>query len=483
MKIWRVFFLGLLYASLMAGCSKDDWQNKEQSNLDLKADPVEGLVIPVGQPSGGDDTEAFKAAFAAAKLAGPGTVVLMEEGEYHLGFLEIYDFYGSFVGVGKDKTIITVMNHMDGQAVLDRNLMPDLVKFVGGDVFSSNFTLQTPAGTLTDTGLPAGNIKSLVALTAGNAVYELNNEDRSIKAVIDQVRFKGHELEGGPGYNKGHNCNMGLRAGFDCRTGSNVPRAKIDVKVINSDFETFIYALTLEGTKNGRLMVGDKNNGNTFSDNDQAGGMWESRHMEIRIEGNTLNIPAFSYGMDLDDYPWYDILKDEQESEQTIYLVQNNVFNLVHSEYALYLNNIRHRWYPAEVPVIFQVKNNQFNMTDGYEWALLSYYTTGVVIRNNQFRGHGDLAMFLVNYSENGLVLGNNFSTAELNTGAVYLTKSTKNWTIVGGNLGEKVFNAGTNNVITGFNVSQSEFPLGQTIVDNMKEIKEAIKSLKGQWK
>jgi len=51
----------------------------------------------------------------------------------------------------------------------------------------------TREGKLTDTGLPAGNIKCLVALTAGNAGYELNNEERPIKAVIDQVRFKGNE--------------------------------------------------------------------------------------------------------------------------------------------------------------------------------------------------------------------------------------------------------------------------------------------------
>ena len=206
-------------------------------------------------------------------------MVLMEEGEYHLGFLEVRDFVGSFKGAGKDKTIITVMNHMNGQAVLDKNLLPDLLKFVGGNVQMSHFTLQTPEGKLTDTGLPAGNIKCLVALTAGNATYEFNNEERSIKAVIDQVRFKGHELEGGPGYTKGHNCNMGLRAGYDCLSGSagSVSRAKIDVKVTNSDFETFVYALTLEGTKNGRLIVGEKNSGNTFSDNDQCGGFWESR--------------------------------------------------------------------------------------------------------------------------------------------------------------------------------------------------------------
>jgi len=483
MKNWNIFFLGLMCTVLIASCNKDDWQPvNDQSNVNKNAALVDVTVIPVGLPSGGDDTEAFKAAFAAAELAGPGAVVLMEEGEYHLGFLEVRDFVGSFKGAGKDKTIITVMNHMDGQAVLDNNLMPDLVKFVGGNVQMSHFTLQTPEGTLTDTGLPAGNIKCLVALTSGNATYEFNNEERSIKAVIDQVRFKGHELEGGPGYTKGHNCNMGLRAGYDCLSGSewSVSRAKIDVKVTNSDFETFVYALTLEGTKNGRLIVGEKNSGNTFSDNDQCGGFWESRHMEIRVEGNTYNIIPFGYGVDMDDAPWYRILKKEPETAQTLFCAQSNVFNLNHSEYALFLRNRWSYFDPEGVPVAYLIKNNRFNMTDGYEWAILSYYTDGAVIRNNQFSGHGDRALHVINYSKNGLVLGNNFSKATWESGVAFLSASTKNWTFVGGNLGETATNLGTNNIFTGFNVSQSEDPLGQTIVDNLQDIKEIIKSLKG---
>ncbi|MRS02307.1 hypothetical protein EG832_03610 [bacterium] len=148
----------------MAGCNKNDWPGDEPITGDLKSGAVEVIAIPVGQPSGGDDTEAFKAAFAAAQLAGPGAMVLMEAGEYHLGFLEVYDFFGSFIGAGKDKTIITVMTHMDGQAVLDRNLLPDLIKFVGGGVVMRNFTLQNPAGKLTDNGLSAGKIKGLLGV-------------------------------------------------------------------------------------------------------------------------------------------------------------------------------------------------------------------------------------------------------------------------------------------------------------------------------
>lgn len=481
MKTLKKVLLGLVCTSLLAGCSKSDWPGDDPANEELKAATADVAIIPVGQPSGGDDTEAFKAAFAAAQLAGPGAVVLMEAGEYHLGFLEVYDFVGSFMGAGKDKTLVTAMNNLDGQAMKARNMQPDLIKFVGGEVTISNFTIQTPPGKLLITGSAQGNIRSFFAFTANNASYEPFNEERSVNAVVDQVCLKGQVLEGGPGYTQGHNCHIGVRTGWDILSGSNVPRAKVNLTITNSEFNTFTYALALAGTRNGRLIIGEKNNGNIFKDNDLSVAVWETRHTEVRIEGNTVNVPAFAYGMDLDDEAWYGILQKEPESEPTVFNVQNNEFNLAHSEYALYLQNRRHRQYPDEVPVTYQVKNNMFNMTDGYEWAILSYFTDGAVIRNNQFNGHGDLALYLVNYSKNGLVLGNNFSTATWGTGVAYLTASTRNWTFVGGDLGESIINAGTNNLITGFNVNQSEVPFGETIVDNMQDIKDVLKSLKGK--
>ena len=69
-----------------------------------------------------------------AKAAGPGSVVQLLEGEYHLGLLEVYDFYGSLRGAGKDKTIITAIGGIDIDEIWARHLTVVLVKFVGGDV-------------------------------------------------------------------------------------------------------------------------------------------------------------------------------------------------------------------------------------------------------------------------------------------------------------------------------------------------------------
>ena len=474
MKTRKLTFLICTCFCLIIGCSKQEIPGDGLAEIYLKAAPSSAIFVV--EPSGGDDTPAIVQAIAEAKTAGPGSVVQLVTGEYHLGLMEVRDFYGTFTGAGKNNTIITAMNNLDAQTLWDQNLQADLVKFVGGDVHLSHFTIQTPPGKLSVTGPPAGNIRCLIHFSANNAVYEAGNENRSINVVIDEVRFKGQPLEGGPGYNMGYNSWLGLTAGWDVRNGTNIPREKIDFKITNSEFDTFCYGLDLEGMKNSKLVIGEKNEGNVFSKLDQVGGVWESRNMEVLVEGNTFNIPEFSWGLDLDDYPYYPFLKAEPQEKAMLFDIRDNIFNLVHAEYALYLRNTRRSSFPEEPATLYQVRNNQFTMSDGYEWAIACVRTKGTVIRNNKFSGYGDLALYLVTYSENGLVLGNNFSTAQLNTGAAFLSASAKNWTFVGGNIGDMVIDNGINNLITGMNVSNSEIPFGKTIVDNLEEIKAGMR-------
>jgi hypothetical protein len=255
-----------------------------------------------------------------------------------------------------------------------------------------------------------------------------------------------------------------------------VPRQKIDITVTNTEFDTFCYGIVIQALKNSIVVVGEKNRGNTFSNIDQAGGVWECRDSEFLVTGNTFNIPPYSYGLDLDDYPWYPYLKIENPEKQSLFNVIDNVFNLNHAEYALYLRNRRTYTNPGDIPVAFQVRNNQFNMTDGYEWGIASLFTDGMVIRNNKFSGHGDLALYIANLSKNGLFLGNNFSTAKLETGVAYLNPTIQNWTFVGGNFSEKVIDLGVNNVFTGMNVSDSDRPLGRLISEKIVPVNHLMK-------
>jgi hypothetical protein len=470
MKTKKLIFLIFACFGLLFGCNQYEMPDDDLTGIDLKKASAPAVFMV--EPNGVDDTPAFMQAFEDAKTAGPGSVVQLCEGEYHVGYMQIRDFCGALKGAGKGKTIITVLPGLNLDELFAQNLFHCMVKFVGGDVHLSRFTMQTPPGKLSVGGPNMGNINSLLNFSAFSANYETGNENRSINVVIDNVNFRGQYLEGGPGYVNQYNCYIAVRAGFDYFPPASVlenplPREKIDFKITNCEFNTFVYGLVINGMKNNKIIIGENNKGNTFNNLDQQGGIWESRNTLVSIEGNTFNIPESSYGIDLDDWPWYKVLKNEPSGTATVFNIQNNHFNMTRSNQALFCRNRRTITNPDEPAAIFQIRNNLFNM-DGCDRGILTHFTQGMVIRNNKFTGHGGWALYLVNYSQGGLVPGNNFSTAEFENGVAYLSDNTSDWTFVGGNFKDKVTDLGTNNVFTGMNVSTSDVTPGQTVSEKM---------------
>lgn len=483
MKPLKILSMLVLSIALMMGCVQDETLIENQDDLMLKKASKAPTVVV--EPTGVDDTENLKNAFADAMTAGSGAVVQLCEGEYFLGFIEVRDFNGTLKGAGKGKTVITALKNLDAQALWDNNQFHDLLKFVGGEVHLSHFSIQTPEGKLCTTGPPAGHIRNLINFSATNAVYEPMNTDREISVFIDNVAFKGQYLVGGPGYNFGYNCFFAIGATYDWMSGTDVPREKINFKITNSDFDTFCYGLILQSMTDCEVIVGEKSNGNTFTKCDHAGGVWESRNLSVIVEGNTFNIPNSSGGFHLDiNTPWYPLLQDSPQEKATICKVQHNVFNLNKSFIGLWMKDFRRRQNPDEMPVMFLVKNNKFNMAEGWGNAMRCRWTQGVVIRNNIIRGFGNRGITIDSpggnvYNENGLLLGNNFSNAEFKSTTIFLSPDTRNWTIVGGHIGQDVIDKGENNLITGMNVNMSDVPLGQTISDNLKEMKSPMHDLK----
>lgn len=477
LKLLSLFILGI---ALIMGCTKDEDLLKNQDEIMLKK--ASKAPVFVVEPSGGDDTQALKEAFNSAIAAGHGSVVQLCEGEYHLGFIEIRDFYGCMKGKGKDKTIIIANSGLDAQLLMDQRQYPDLIKFVGGDVELDHFTIQTPEGGLTISGPPF--IHSLINFSATNANYKWGNPNRSINVLVDNVRIKGQFCEGGYGYSHKYSSMVGLRTGWDYYFEdpySNVGvvnREKVNFKIINSEVETFAYGIGLEGNKDGNYVIGEKNKGNVISYCDEGGGVWEYRNTNVLIEGNIINVFEKGWGFDLDNYSYYMILADETNDKASTFNVQHNTFNLNQSRYAMMLRDYLHFKNPKGAIVNFNVRNNKFQLSDNIAVVLLHVFTNGAVIRNNKFTGHSYSGGIYSWASDNGLLLGNNFSNAVFDAGwTVYLDNS-NNWTIVGGNLGETVINNGENNHISGFNNSTSDIPFGQTIVDNLKEKKRPMYGL-----
>jgi hypothetical protein len=484
MKTKKLFSLILACMGLVMGCSELEMPGDDLVGMDLKKAPASAVFMVA--PSGGDDTPAIMQAFNDAKAAGPGSVVQLCEGEYYLGFMEIRDFYGTFKGAGKDKTLITVMNNLDGQAMWMSGLHTDLVKFVGGNVTLSDFTIQTPDGKMCITGPAAGHIRSFFNFSAWNKNYEPGNNSRSINVEVSNVGFYGHPTIPTAYFN----CLYAIKTGQDVYPSGSVRlgREKINIRITNCDFDFFRHSVWLTGMTDGSVEIGEKNKGNHFSNNWLAVFMLESFNMKFSFIGNVVVQPKItgysgnvSYSVEVSNYPYYPgWFLPEVQTRSTLVSIEQNTFNIDGAgSIGMWFHDRRRL--SGEPPTMFQIKNNLINLMDDYAGGIYFIETDGVVVRNNKFTGTGFDGIVAYSYissayAQNGLILGNNFSGATFHEAAVWLGKYTRDWTIVGGNIGENVINLGENNIITGFNLNESETPFGKTIVDNLKGMKEAMR-------
>jgi len=471
MKNVKRFLFLLVGLGLLFSCNKSDREGFADIGLQtsgLKAGRLE--VVVVVEPNGTDDTDNLLNAFAEAMSYEPDATVQLVAGDYHLNFIEIREFNGTFMGAGKGKTVITTVADLNVNALISQNLNTVLIRFVGGEIHMGDMTIKTPPGALS-TGSEDW-IDGLVGFSSITAQYASENE--YINALINDVDFAGHW----------ENTAQGLKAesGFRNTIPGGIPLSSIDISVTNCSFDGFnLYGALIQQIKKGRITVGIKNNGNHFDNIYYASiGLWFNVNVEMYVEGNKFVNPAGTrFGMELFSSPYPGFNEQVLQTKVTVCNIEQNVFNITGGTGGMLINDRRRYFYPDDKPMLVQVKNNLFNMSNNAMTGIGCFNMSGMVIRNNRFEGSGQYGVRIMGpspypYNENGLMLGNNFSNTTYSFTTVLLDKRTSNWTIVGGNLGDYIANNGENNIITGFNNSTSVVPLGQTIVDNLEEIREA---------
>ena len=450
----------------------------------MKDDPgTNGKVFMVVPTKGTDITDNLKQAFADAMEAGPGSVVQLSEGEFELGFIEIREFFGKFKGAGKGKTIITTLNNLDIVPLVSQDLNTFLLKFVGGDVTISDMTIQTPEGVLT-TNAGEWWLEGLICFSARNRVY--SSEMDYIKAVVNNVEFIARS-EPVSGWRS--NCNMGLMAGFDSRYTTITdgwPLSPTDITITNCSFDNFdIYGVLIAYINGGTIIAGSKNKGNIFNNNSTSaygyGGslaLWHNINMEISAVSNNFTDPVGArFGIEATSAPWSEYLQQVPQLKATVFNIEQNVFNITGGTGGILVNDQRRVFNTDAIPMLVQIKNNRFIMSNEAFTGMGCFNNDGMVIRNNKFTGSGSYGVRVMSTApvnnENGLMLGNNFSNSAYSVTTVLLNPGSRNWTIIGGNLGERITDLGENNFINGMNLNTSEVPAGPTIVDKLEEMRE----------
>jgi len=460
MKSQHLIFLMVTCVGLLLSCSRYELPDEELANGELKNASV-GTVFTV-EPGGEDDTQALNQAFLDAISAGPGSIVRLCEGEYHINFIEVREFYGKFLGAGKGKTVILPVADLGVDALLSQNLNTILLRFVGGVVHIAEMTLKTNPGPLSTGSKKA--IDGLVGISSVTARYA--SENNFIDANIDQVEFIGDK----------NNTFHGLKAESGLRIYPK-PLSSYNITITNCTFDGFAwYGALLMELKQGSITIG----GNLFLNNGNVGlGVWHNTSMKASIEGNVFNVIEWA-GIELYSAPYPGSLEQAPQTFRSAVNIEHNVFNTENCQAAMIINDNRRRYYPDEMPMLVQVKSNRINAEEYTVSGIRCLNMYGMVIRNNIFSGTGtdgvNIRRQFSMVNENGLMLGNNFSNSSYTNAVVHLNPGSHNWTIVGGDLGELVWDQGENNIIQGYNHQSSDIPLGQLLSESLKEMREGVK-------
>lgn len=466
-RLVRMMFL-LVFSCLLLACNESLQVPDDVPGVDLKKANLDCPVYLV-YPNGTDDTGNLLQAFEDASNAGPGSVVQLVEGEYFLNFIEIREFKGSFVGAGKGKTVITALTDLDCNALTTLKLYSYLIKFVGGDVLVSHMTIRAPSSFICG----SGGISGLLMFSDYTAVY--NSLEGHIRAMVDNVEFLGMKI--GTKYN----ASKGINAFPDTRATTGLTRCHIHLTVTNCAFDNLQYGIQYQNINGGEFVLGRKNDGNTFTKCYQPASCYDVINVDIIATGNTFIIPkGVYYGLDVINTPNSKFISEPQ-TRNTLLKIEFNEFTLLGGDCGMYLHDHRRVTNPAEnLPIVCEISNNKVHMTDEAYIAFSMIDLHSAVIRNNNFSGNGlygcaSAGCAAGGYNENSLYLGNNFSNATFSKTSILLNARSRNCTVIGGNAGDNVTDLGVNNRITGMNISYSDTPPGQTIVDNLHWIKEEM--------
>jgi hypothetical protein len=165
-----------------------------------------GSTIRVVPPNGVDDTASIQAALNACVAKGPGCTVQLGAGTYLTKQVVVYNFQGTFKGMGIDSTTIEALPNLPVnwpdfsvemcQPNLTNCIWSSLFAFVDGSISVSDLTIKITAVPATQPGV--GGATTLYS------VLELTGQHTDV--TIDRIRMEGEPstLSTDSGYNVGN---------------------------------------------------------------------------------------------------------------------------------------------------------------------------------------------------------------------------------------------------------------------------------------
>lgn len=447
--------------SILASCAKEE---RFSSDVFGPPDLAKGFghgyhvnVFMVPAPSGDDDTQNLLNTIELAQSQGPGSVVQLQEGTYHIGFIEIREFKGTIKGAGRDKTIIKPIPNLPCQNE-KQTWCVSLVTFVGGDIQLSDLSFKVDDGNPCAedyiTNQPMGKDLYILVKITDRINNHYISEDLVVTARIQNTGFTGGTNSGGT--HPLFNVVCGLWFGHDyfMPAGTNPERTKGYLNVDNCCFSHFSTGLDLPGMKEGKIIVRNSlfDFCNLF--------IYDNINLQFNISNNKfLNNYDYSIFIDDSDLSRFGRYSNTTPVKRATYRITQNMFEtspgvtfIRPGGVSIYMLDMRTTIYPDEnMPMKFMVENNIFKLHEGAS-AVVGLNNKDAMILANKYMGKGVTGITLDGengaYSLNNKILGNKFSMADYETD-IHLGEYTGNCLVAGSPMAT-IVNEGEGNRING---------------------------------
>ncbi len=433
MKNRFILSLGVLMVFFYT-CSKDsDLLTGPTDDAGLKCAHDKVFVV---RPSGGDDSQALLDAFEDAKAAGKGSVVQLVSGTYVIKYVKVNDFYGSLLGAGSNKTIITCLpESVPCDQIWQDNEFTALLKFLNGDVTIANMKFVLPDGKpcafgpLNESDY-AGDLFTILLLADWGSTHKPAGSNMNAK--IKNVEFEGGS-DGGYGtwWHTDHNALMGIWYGPDVLwTDASFTWGKGNCTIDNCTFTYMLDGAEASGTG---FNSGTSILNSTFVNNYgqiYASTMFGSR---ILIRNNHFT------GGEMSDV-WVDdmYLTGDPPPDRTTLDISGNTFDSPENAMSVFLTDVGRITYTNDAyAMLLKISNNTFfNRSGGY--GIFAGNSKDLKIWNNRFKGSGQAGIRLDGDAASGIfalnasMMANNFREADYVGPDIFLGPFTKGCKIAG---------------------------------------------------
>ena len=414
-----------------------------------------GHTIKVRPPSGVDDTATIQAALDAAVTSGPDSTVQLAAGRYLTQQLAVYNFHGTFKGMGKDRTTIEALPNLQvtpgfgNSPVLPNgttNRWPSLVIFVDGDIRVSDLSIKVTA--------PPGTAAATWLLD-DSPVNFLLDAIRIMGTTKTNVCVEGISIEGLPD-------DSPTSWGFNVVNGvyfaGELARSTVDLDYYHLSGSFTVRNTSMKSTGTGAAVGGYIQDANvTIGGSPAAGNVFENALVGLDIEGGQNS--HFEISHNRSEGMWYSMWVASwlgvSQAIPAHYSIHDNTFITIgpSASFGIYLPDD-----PAKPWIRATIFNNTIEQKSDSLWAGIGAYDTmDTVLWNNTITGSGAAAIQLggdLGGDALCTVLDNHirgfYADPSFGLAQIHLGPATSHNLVVCSSPLDTVLNQGTKNIIIG---------------------------------